>query len=386
MTANPRSVLAIAALGAAAWAQEPPGPDPETTFTAPGSGHYTLRFHYAKRSDGPGHGNPYHDEDLTVYEPGLAFDYQLTARTQLWGRLTYDEVKNAQIDDQAGLSSFSDAWSDDALGGELGFDHRSWPHTTLGAWLGGGADFVVRTVHAGAHVVHRFADAESVLARLQLSAERLQDGFGNRDERQGIDLALAYRRPVGASSRVEVGLGLLHESGALETPYYTVADEWPAYPPNPRLENRARAIAIPERLPDERNRFALHVGIGNEARSGPRWGVRGQVDGDDWSRSSVTVEPRAGYGFADGTVRVAAHYRLILQDGSRYHRGFYSRTRRSTYHTQDPEYDGYTLHAVGLRLDWEVSPGNTVQLAGEYAERNDGIEARFATVAFRHAF
>ena len=65
-------------------------------------------------------GDPFLDESLTVVEPVIVFDYNITDRTTVFGTLSYDYVSSASIDRLSEFPDQSGASGDTYLGLKAG--------------------------------------------------------------------------------------------------------------------------------------------------------------------------------------------------------------------------------------------------------------------------
>ena len=123
---------ALALLGATAAAQELDGPAPSGSgkLGAPSHGQagdssWTVRLGFYDRDDSGGAGgNPFLDESLTIIEPAVIYDHQVSEDFGYSARFTYDFVSSASIERLGNFAAQSGASRDNYLDLDLGFRHR----------------------------------------------------------------------------------------------------------------------------------------------------------------------------------------------------------------------------------------------------------------------
>ena len=97
---------------------------PENT-SGGGSGFVGFRIGVYHNDDDV-EGNPFLDEELTVIEPILIFDYNVTDDTAFWGKLSYDYVSSASIDRLSRFRRQSGASGDYYFGLDVGRTNNSF--------------------------------------------------------------------------------------------------------------------------------------------------------------------------------------------------------------------------------------------------------------------
>ena len=105
------------------------------TDQGPGHGNVRVQLGFYDHSDN-GDGNPFLDEDLTVIEPVVVFDYDATDRLSWGGTFSFDYVSSASIDRLSEFDGQSGASGDTYFGADFNAAYKTSESWTLGGRAG----------------------------------------------------------------------------------------------------------------------------------------------------------------------------------------------------------------------------------------------------------
>lgn len=389
--------LAIAAVLALASARAPaqneratPAPESASSLGEAGTGSVAFRLSYYHNDDAVGEGNPFLDERLTVIEPVLYFDYNVTERTQVWGRLCYDNVSSASIARLSKFPNASGASGDEYKGLELGLQRQWSSDTRVGGFVSGSAEFDYTSHGVGGFWQRQFDEGNASLKGSlnaffdRVDIIRFDHARAGKDDRLSLTAQAIWYQIVDPSTHGELGLSLTHQEGFLETPYNAVVIENPADPPNPDLHNNARGTEVTEELPSSRLRAALFGRIRTAAGDGLALELGGRLYRDDWGINGLTLEPHALFWLFDDVVRADASYRFYVQSEADAYRASFTTLER--FRTQDSDLGSFDAHTLGLQLTWYTLPSVTVDIGVQYTIRSDDLDFIFLTTGFSSRF
>ena len=351
-----------------------------------GHGFVEFRLSYYDTSDGGGDGNPFLDEDLTVVQPALVYDYNLTDNLGAYAKLTYDYVSAASIDRLSTYPNQTGASSDNYIGGEIGFRYRLSESLRTGGFVSASTDYDYNSLGLGVNVAQDLAD-QNATVKLSLSGffdsidlirgasmMGMQDGTDNRTS---ISSTLSWYQIIDPYTHGEFGTTVGFQNGFLETPYNDVVIEDPNGPLIPSLEN-ARGIAVTEELDDSRIRVAIFGKARRDLGSGWAAELGGRVYGDSWGIESFAVEPRVYKWLVKDTLSLRARYRFYAQTAADdYEEHFFVQERNRT---QDSDLGDFSSHGFGLKLNWYATDTVKFDISGDYILRDDGLNQILASL------
>jgi len=355
-----------------------PGPAPAGRA---GHGSIELRLGYYDHDDGAGAGNPFLDEDLTVIEPVLVFDYGLTERLGLTGKVTYDNVSSASIDRLSQYPQQSGASGDQYYGVDLGLRYDTTDDVTIGGHAGGSIEYDYRSLALGASV----DVAVDSNASYGLSLDGYYDmldviRYNGVEERTADRLSIAatgtWYQAMTPEMHGDFGVTLGYQSGFLETPYNGV------FFGNPMMETT-------EELPGSRIRGALWGRVRRRVRPGTAIELGGRVYGDSWDVFGAAIEPRL-YQQLTERWRTRLRYRYYHQTEAKdFVDGVLSDPNapmNNDFRTQDSDLASFGSHTLGLKLIYEPSAAHTFDVGVDYVLRSDDLDQLYGSIGWTWSF
>jgi hypothetical protein len=352
-----------------------------------GTAAFRLGFYHNQDDDD---GNPFLDEELTVVEPILIVNYNLSDRLAAWSQLSYDYVSSASIDRLSNFSNQSGASGDNYYGIDLGARYELSEDRRIGGHLGGSTEYDYRSISFGGDFSQDLANKD---ATLKLAVNGFADFIDvirfdgeeeSGDERYSLAATLDWYQVLDAKTHGELGSTFAFQEGFLETPYNAVVIEDAALPPNPQLDNRARGREITEELPNTRTRGAIFGRARRFVVPGTALELGGRLYGDSWDVYSVAVQPRLYQVLIPDALDLRIGYRYYTQTAAQhYERHFRGRER---HRTQDSDLSSFDSHGVDLKLTWRSWDTFEMDLTGGYTFRDDGIDQVLASFGITKEF
>ncbi|MCA8923368.1 MAG: DUF3570 domain-containing protein [Planctomycetes bacterium] len=398
-------------------AQEDAPADPAPTSAEPGAfaevagtGSVEARIGYYQNDDANGDGNPFLDEDLTVIEPVIVVDYNVTNRLAVGGQFSYDSVSSASIKRLSNYPEQSGASGDFYFGGDLNARYKLTPAVKLGAHAGLSTEYDYSSFGFGGDASF---DLNEQNTTLKLGFNGYFDtvktirfnGTREGDERRvSLTANLDLYQILTPTLHMSAGLSLTHQSGFLETAFNGVVLEDPNNPlvgdldPGAfvNLTNLPPGVAVvAEALPDTRIRAAVFGELRKYLDSGTSLSFRARLYQDSWGIFSVAPELRVYQWIVDDVFRVRFRYRFYAQTAAKdYSRHFFvpSAARPSdplkpgTRRTQDSDLSEFSSHTIGLKLTLHATDSVELDLGGDYVLREDGIDQLLVSVGVRVGF
>ena len=357
---------------------------------AAGTGSASFRFSLYHNDDS-GEGNPFLDEESTVYEAILVLDYNVTDRLAMHTQLAYDYVSAASIERLSNYPEQSGASRDDYYGAKLGAVYEVTDDLRIGGRIGGSTEYDYRSVSVGGDVAMDLASKDTTLKwsldafRDTLKVIRFDGKSDGDDERFSVASSFVWYQILTRTLHGEVGTTLSYQDGFLETPYNAAVIEDPGLPRNPALENRARGYEITEELPGTRLRHAV-FGRVRAYVVPPRIALEmgGRLYWDTWGIYSVAAEPRLYAWLVARVLRARLRYRFYIQTPSRHWDDHF--TEEDRYRTQDSDLGDFYSNTLGASLTWRFAENMAVDLGGDYVLRSDGIDQILGTIGWRWDF
>ena len=197
------------------------------TIGEEGEGSLGIQLGYYDHSDGGGDGNPFLDEDLTVIEPVIVFDYNVTDRLALGVLLSYDNVSSASIErlNDHPLSEQSGASGDYYGGGDFSLNYQWNRDWTIGGHAGLSIEYDYTSIGLGLNASQALQDADATMSYsvdAYLDSIDVIDYAGrNRgsDSRTSISGTVGWYQILSPTSHGTFGLTLAQQNGFLQTAY-----------------------------------------------------------------------------------------------------------------------------------------------------------------------
>lgn len=358
---------------------------------AAGTGTWSLRLGFYDRPD-DGEGNPFLDQELTVIEPIVVFDYNVSDSFGYNVQFTYDNVSSASIQRLSAFPDQSGASGDYYFGLRTAFRHKQSEDVWVGWHIGAATEYDYQSLGFGGNVAVDSADRNSswlfsVDGFLdQIDVIRFDGSEEGSDDRLSLAGTVRNQRVLGPRTTGNLGLTVSSQSGFLETAYNAVVLEDPSLPPNGNLANNARGIETTEELPNSRVRTALYGNVRHLLRPGTAVEMGGRLYTDTWGISSVAVEPRV-YQSLSENVLLRARYRYYVQtaaDDFRDH--FLLADPLPAERTQDSELADFNSNTVGAKLIWQTGKGHSWDISFDYVFRSDGLDHLLLAFGWTRSF
>ncbi|MFT5286762.1 MAG: hypothetical protein ACI8TQ_002934 [Planctomycetota bacterium] len=360
----------------------------------PGEGTISYRLSFFDVGDS-GSGNPFIDESLTVIEPVIVFDHQLTEKTGITGTLSYDLVSSASIERLSNYSGQSGASGDNYIGLDLGVRYAYSPKTDLSAHASFSTEYDYNSLGAGAAISRESADGDS---RLTYSFDAFFDSLDlirgtaasqansdGTDNRTSYAATAKWYQIISPKSHGEFGLTLAQQTGFLSTPYNFVVDE---SKPTPGAtfpyENGAQGSDINEVLPDSRTRIALYGRVRNSLGPGRSWELGGRIYQDDWGISSFSIEP-AYEAAISSKWRIRPRYRYYNQTAADAFFESYNGEAVAEL-TQDSDLGAFNSNLFGVKFLKRNSAKSSMDVSLDYILRSDGLDQLVFSIGWARGY
>lgn len=384
--------LVLAASAAPALAQDEGttgsviSPDPE-----PGTKSLWAQIGFYDHAD-DGDGNPFLDEALTVIEPVLIWDHQVS---EDWGyalTFSYDNVSSASIERLSKFPEQSGASGDYYFGLDYASRHRLDSDRRFSWNVGGSVEYDYKSLGGGlAYETENRTYGSTTSWSLQSYYDIVDvirfDGSDDegQDSRLSVTGGWSYDRPLSPKWIASLKTIVAFQSGFLETPYNAVVLEDPGLPPNPNLDNMARGIEVTEELPDTRVRGSVKLTGRRWVGEGRSVELGGRVYADDWGIFAVSAEPRFQMQLGE-RARMRLRYRYYVQTEADYFSDSFAGTvpgDAPKYRTQDSDLGAFDAHTFGIRFDLLSAGLPRVTLDLNYTIREDGLDHVYALLGYR---
>lgn len=366
-----------------------------------GTGHLGFRLGYYNNDDS-GDGNPFLDEKLTVIEPVMFLDYNLSNETNVFFKLSYDNVSSASIER---LSRFPNSQQSGATGDYyIGLDGgATWAldeDTRVSAFAHVSAEYDYVSTGLGGSYAKDY-DGDSTTLKFSGSAYfdtldviRFDSTGDTSDNRTAINLSGNWYQVMTPRMHAEMGANLTLQNGFLSTPYNgVVVDDGSFATPADYLANFTSAAAINatafEELPDSRLRLTLHGRVRRMYGERTALELGGRLYGDDWGVTSVTIEPASYFWVVPNALRARVGYRFYTQTAADDYQARYTLSSTSQlprYRTQDADLGDFSSHTLGFRFDWFTASASRWDLTFDYTSRDDGLNFMFGSIGWSTSF
>lgn len=388
----PASLLLLLAAPPPAAQEEAPPSSPLLEDLVPGSGSVTFQLGLYDHAD-DGDGNPFLDEALTVIEPILLFDHDVSEDFGYGVELSYDFVSSASIDRLSNFPEQSGASRDNYIGADVSFRHRL-PNDARLRWHAGYSDeYDYDSIGLGASLAWqpRGTDATVSLGldgyHDKIDIIRFDGTEEGSDTRTSLTFNASWYQILDPKTHGELGASLAYQTGFLETPYNAVVLEDPALPPNPNLDNLARGTEFTEELPDDRTRLALFGKVRRQIATGRAWQLGGRLYGDTWGIYSVTLEPTYVHALIRDELYLELSYRFYVQTAADdFEESFLAPAPLPEFRTQDSDLGDFSASTVGFDVNWLKSKKSAIRFGANYALRSDGLDHVYGFVSWTRSF
>ncbi len=391
--------LAVAAArGARAQGEEPtaPGaPKSASNWGDPGTKRFSAQLGFYHHADDLA-GNPFLDEELTVIEPVLVWDSNVSENFGHSVTFSYDLVSSASIERLSEFPEQSGASGDYYFGLDYAARHRRGEGEWIGWLLGASVEYDYQSLHFGANY-SKESDDKNATNSFALTGYfdaidiirfdgAQQEGTDNRFSLAGTYNLFQVLTPTWAS---DLSATLALQSGFLETAYNAVVLEDPSFPANPNLANTAQGIEFTEELPDTRVRAALQYKVRHYLSPGRAVEMGARVYGDDWGIMSLALEPNYYLPLLADRVSVRLRYRYYTQtEADDFEEHFLGTTIGDLpeFRTQDAELAAFDSHGVGARFDFAPRGKHKWYFDLNYSLRSDDLDGYFGAIGYSISF
>jgi len=390
------SGLLLAPVASAAEGDAPP----TATFTGSaeaGTGTAEFRLGYYHNGDS-GDGNPFLNERLTVVEPILIVNYNITNRLGIWGLFSYDYVSSASIERLDKFRFQGGASGDMNYRGDLGVRYELDPDLRVGGYVNGSTDYDYNSIGFGGDVAKDLANKNTTLKLaanfyydwlkvIRFDGDIDSDNDGKVDpseDRISASTTLSWYQVINPKTHGELGLTLAYQDGFLETPYNAVVVQDPTLPKNPNLANLARGYEITEELPSTRVRGALFGKLRRWLRPGTSIQLESRLYLDGWGIFSGSAEPMVFHEILPGRLSMRVGYRFYSQTAAdHYGRVFRAPTNDRT---QDSQLSNFASHGIIAKFTWQVCERFAMDAGGRYTFQDDGLDYIMGSIGLRWDF
>lgn len=335
-------------------------------------------------------GNPFLDEELTVVEPVVVFDYQVSQDSVVWGKISYDYVSSASIKRLDTFAQRTGASGDYYVGVDLGWRKSYETGKDVGVFGSGSAEFDYRSFGLGGDVGSS-ANEENATWKLSLSGfyDEIDIIRFNGDESEGDDNRVSvastfnWYQVINPTTHGDVGATLSIQSGFLETAYNGVVIE-DGVGPNPTLANNASGREVTEQLPDTRLRGAVFGRVRKSMLDTLSFELGGRLYADDWGITSLSLEPRVYLWVVEDLLSLRGRYRFYAQtEADAYQKHF---TIETDERTQDTDLSKFRSNTTGLKLSWFANDMNTYELSADFVWHSQGLDQILSSFSYTRNF
>lgn len=366
-----------------------------------GTGHYGFRLGYYDNGDA-GDGNPFLDESLTVIEPVIFYDYNLSDSTNIFFKFSYDNVSSASIER---LSSYpmpqqSGATGDYYFGLDGGATWALDEDTRVSAFAHASAEYDYRSFGLGGSYARDY-DGDSTTLKFSGSAyfDSLDiirfdgDESEGSDTRTAINLSGNWYQVMTPRMHAEMGVNLTLQSGFLETPYNGVVADGGTITPQDYLASTALQTDPDttgfEELPSSRARLTLHGRVRRMYGESVALELGGRLYGDDWGVTSFTLEPASYFWLVQDKLRARVGYRFYSQTAADDYQERFSQATTAAlpeFRTQDADLGDFSSHGLGFRFDYFTSSASRWDFTFDYTTRSDGLDYLYGSIGWSTSF
>ncbi|MBT3293801.1 MAG: DUF3570 domain-containing protein [Verrucomicrobia bacterium] len=356
-----------------------------------GTGHLEFGLGFYSNSDGSNgeEGNPFLDEESTIIEPVIVFDYNISDETAVWATFSYDYVSCASIDRLGNFPEQSGASGDNYLSIEGGLRRTPDRENAWGVFGHLSAEYDYFSIGLGGDYTRTAPDGNSSIKYALNGFFDSIDLIRFNGVEEGSDSRITLTAQVNAYQvmdpvmHAEYGGVLTVQSGYLATPYNAVVIE-DTLVPNTNLVNMAPGREVIEELEDSLIRGAVFGRVRRSLAARHAVELGGRLYADSWGLTGISIEPRWYHWLIDGRLRLRLRYRFYTQSEA----DAFSETFlvEEEFRTQDADMGSFTAHTLGGLLTLVSGESSEIDLAADYITREDGIDQVLARLAYRWDF
>jgi Protein of unknown function (DUF3570) len=361
----------------------------------PGTGSLTTHLGIYHHGDDLA-GNPFLDEELTVIEPILIWDSNVSADFGYSVTLSYDNISSASIDRLKQFPEQSGASGDYYIGVDYASRHRRDDGEWLGWQLGASVEYDYTSVHFGGNYSKESDDKNATSSFALTGFYDIIDiirfnGLQNEGTDNRLSVAGTYSlyQVLNRTWSSDLSATVAIQSGFLETAYNAVVLEDSSFPANPFLDNQANGIEFTEELPDTRMRAAVQYKARHYLSPGRAIEMGGRLYGDDWGIVSVALEPRYFMPIVRDRLSLRLRYRYYTQTAADDYQEHFLGTLAGDlpeFRTQDAELGAFDSHGLGARFDFTPGGRHTWYLDLNYVLRSDNLDGYFGGIGYSFNF
>lgn len=339
---------------------------------------------YQKDDPGSGNsaGNPFLDEDLTVIEPVMIFDWGLDERSAITLTGSFDWVSSASIDrlddkDRYPESQQSGASGDYYIGVDTAYRYHWDDFTRVGAHLDVSKEYDYLSIGLGGDLAWSSADGnthQSVALNGyfdDVDLIRFNGVEDGSDSRTSLATTYRYDRVLSGNSQMQLGGTLSQQSGFLSTPYNGVF-----------IESGGGSMEVAEVLPDSRTRISVFGSYRRWFYEGGAGEIASRLYNDDWGVTGISLEPR-WYQRVGDNLLMRFRYRYYDQTGSDYSGRF---SAAEEFMTQDSDLAEFDSHTLGLRVIGYRDGQQGWDAGIDYVMRSDDLDHIVASFGYLWTF
>ena len=339
---------------------------------------------YQKDDAGSGNsaGNPFLDEDLTVIEPVMIFDWGLDERSAITLTGSFDWVSSASIDrlddkTRYPASQQSGASGDYYVGVDTAYRYHWDDFTRVGAHLDISKEYDYLSIGLGGDLAWSSPDGNTNQSLAlngyfdDVTLIRFNGVEDGNDSRTSLATTYRYDRVLSGSSQMQLGGTLSLQSGFLSTPYNGVF-----------IESGGTATEVGEVLPDSRTRMSLFGSYRRWFYEGGAGEIASRLYNDDWGITGISLEPR-WYQKVGDSLLMRFRYRYYDQSGSDYSGRFAASEK---YMTQDSDLAEFDSHTFGMRLIGYRDGRQGWDAGIDYVMRSDELDHIIASFGYLWTF
>lgn len=354
-----------------------------SAHTKVGTATLSTRLGIFDRSDSGGaSGNPFLDESLTVVEPVLIYDEQVSEDFGYDVKLSYDWVSSASIERLHKFDAQSGASGDNYIGLDASFRHQLSSADNVSWHVGASSEYDYFSLGLGSGWSHTFEDKDAVFsANLNgfydvVKPIRFDGTQDSNESRTSIAGTLGWYQVLTPKTHSELGVTYSLQSGFLETAYNAVVLEDPAAPPNPNLANNAKGTEFSEVLPNTRNRLAVFGRVRQALGERDAVELGGRVYNDDWGIGAFDLTPRYIHEFDSGLL-LDLRYRYYTQTAADAWAEHFTGATLPAERTQDSDLGKFDSSLFGMHVAL-----NSWDAGINFLSRSDGLDHVFLSVGW----
>ena len=386
------AVVAFAPLLEAQQITGPNSPMPEPG-ASPAAGELSrsiaMRLGYFDQADSVD-GNPFLDESLTVIEPVVIFDWDISKDLGYNVKVAYDYVSSASIDRLSQYPEQSGASGDYWYGLEFGMRHRLNDEWRAEWHVGASFEYDYRSLKFGGGTTWTPNDGRDATVTTSLDVFvddidiiRFNGVEEGSDNRFSVAATTQWYQILGPKLHGTFGATIAMQSGFLETAYNGVVVEDGATPPFP-FDNGALGTEITEELPDTRARLALYSRLRRQLVEGTSVELGARLYADDWGITSGTLEPRLYQSLIHDRLMLRLRYRYYTQTAADdFVESLPDGIPLPEFRTSDSDLGEYDAHSVGLKLIWYRRGDYEFDVGVDQVVRGDGLNSTVASIGYK---